>query len=729
MPTVGSGVCVRADTATYAFDVAGNMVRADNWAARIRRGYTRSGLLAGDTLTIRTYYADVPNGCEPQPGAETPVTGWTQHVYPLRHEYDLEGRRTRTWHPDSVDACAGQCFHRYGYNAQTGSLDTLIDVLGNTHRFVYDAAGRLTSRVAPGGWTDGSTYDADGRVIARTIGSYTSETMRYDAMGRVDSARMANYANSGPQSARMYYAGLGALAYTSGLTVGSTFEEFWTDALGNRTMQRDVGIKPPPYQDRHRALRYDSYGRHILIEDTLIAPTDTGSFGQWHVTAYDASGNVDHNYGFDLTNGNRLNFVRMSYFSADERLMVANNHVDTTAISAAGGVYEEYRYDALGRRVLVRSRETNFCAFPSTSYCGHLERVVWDGDQVLYEIRARGGAGATSVELERDNESGIATAGNRWGRVGYQHAGGIDMPVSIIRMNMGGQPALLAISPHANWQGDFEIGSWMNGSSLQTCGGEYGCPIIPFPGGRVTADGAETPDGGWFGNLISGKLDGSGLQYMRNRYYDPSTGRFTQQDPIGLAGGLNLYGFASGDPVNFSDPFGLCPGKARSGTICLAFFIQTSTALGGSLRGDGRSFQVFSAPGQSRAYAILDPATGATRSAVNETCAAGLASFLGCAGPMNTNRIRIGSAGDGGFRVQVSIQNAMFPGPAIDADLTFAQDSEGRWSVSGTRNGYPSFEAYYYGKDGSVQVIAQSGEGSPGDLWGKGSPVVDTRKQ
>jgi len=37
------------------------------------------------------------------------------------------------------------------------------------------------------------------------------------------------------------------------------------------------------------------------------------------------------------------------------------------------------------------------------------------------------------------------------------------------------------------------------------------------------------------------------------------TGRFTQEDPIGLAGGLNLYGFANGDPVNFSDPFGLHP--------------------------------------------------------------------------------------------------------------------------------------------------------------------------
>jgi hypothetical protein len=28
-------------------------------------------------------------------------------------------------------------------------------------------------------------------------------------------------------------------------------------------------------------------------------------------------------------------------------------------------------------------------------------------------------------------------------------------------------------------------------------------------------------------------------------------------DPIGIAGGLNLYGFAGGDPINFSDPFGL----------------------------------------------------------------------------------------------------------------------------------------------------------------------------
>jgi RHS repeat-associated protein len=60
------------------------------------------------------------------------------------------------------------------------------------------------------------------------------------------------------------------------------------------------------------------------------------------------------------------------------------------------------------------------------------------------------------------------------------------------------------------------------------------------------------------GTLIEAKEDGSGLVFRRNRYYDPQTGRFTQEDPIGLAGGLNQYGFAAGDPVNFSDPNGLC---------------------------------------------------------------------------------------------------------------------------------------------------------------------------
>lgn len=47
-----------------------------------------------------------------------------------------------------------------------------------------------------------------------------------------------------------------------------------------------------------------------------------------------------------------------------------------------------------------------------------------------------------------------------------------------------------------------------------------------------------------------------------------------QQDPIGLAGGLNLYGFAGGDPVNFSDPFGLCPIPHPAGPVIRQQLVQ-----------------------------------------------------------------------------------------------------------------------------------------------------------
>jgi len=58
-----------------------------------------------------------------------------------------------------------------------------------------------------------------------------------------------------------------------------------------------------------------------------------------------------------------------------------------------------------------------------------------------------------------------------------------------------------------------------------------------------------------------GELDGTtGLYYVRARWYDPFLGRFVSEDPIGIAGGINLYGYALNDPVNRRDPSGLCPG-------------------------------------------------------------------------------------------------------------------------------------------------------------------------
>ncbi|MEK7449906.1 MAG: RHS repeat-associated core domain-containing protein, partial [Planctomycetota bacterium] len=48
----------------------------------------------------------------------------------------------------------------------------------------------------------------------------------------------------------------------------------------------------------------------------------------------------------------------------------------------------------------------------------------------------------------------------------------------------------------------------------------------------------------------------TGFYYYRSRYYDPQVGRFISPDPIGIAGGLNLYTYVGNNPLSLSDPLG-----------------------------------------------------------------------------------------------------------------------------------------------------------------------------
>jgi RHS repeat-associated protein len=52
----------------------------------------------------------------------------------------------------------------------------------------------------------------------------------------------------------------------------------------------------------------------------------------------------------------------------------------------------------------------------------------------------------------------------------------------------------------------------------------------------------------------------TGLIYFRNRYYDPELGRFITADPKEYTDGPSMYAFEMDDPVNGSDPMGLCLG-------------------------------------------------------------------------------------------------------------------------------------------------------------------------
>ena len=57
----------------------------------------------------------------------------------------------------------------------------------------------------------------------------------------------------------------------------------------------------------------------------------------------------------------------------------------------------------------------------------------------------------------------------------------------------------------------------------------------------------------------------TGLYYNRHRYYDPGIGSYINQDPIGLAGGINQYGYPT-DPFGWIDPLGL-EGEAKKAGI------------------------------------------------------------------------------------------------------------------------------------------------------------------
>lgn len=95
-------------------------------------------------------------------------------------------------------------------------------------------------------------------------------------------------------------------------------------------------------------------------------------------------------------------------------------------------------------------------------------------------------------------------------------------------------------------------------SELTDTAGVVANDYVYAPFGEVLKQTISVPNPFQFVGAWGVMDEGNGLNVMRARYYAPVTGRFMQANPIGVAGGVDLYGYVGNVPTQFMDSTGLC---------------------------------------------------------------------------------------------------------------------------------------------------------------------------
>ena len=419
--------------------------------------------------------------------------------------------------------------------------DTMFEIAvrgGVAHRVrsLMDSTARF-SIVAV--WRDGQSpyeirYDKDslGRVWKLTPTGANPDTLVYNTDGQLVRVKWHG-AQSGTLASRSGHE-LARVSYTGSAVQAAVGAEFAHDSL-SRIAEHVNGTR-----DQFEKYGYDALGRVMSYERRTAsppcAPTDTlsefgarcsspgsvlaqGSYGYdsvgnrvdgativdpgnrirslaGYTLQYDADGNVTRKY---LTADSVRFNQRLYWNSASELDSVRTTKAGSTTTVKLG-------YDGSGRRV----RKT--VGTQRTWYVYHSQHVVAEFD----------GAGA----LLRH----------------YTYYPGTDRPHSLLS---GGARSYFLNDGRGN------VGGLMSadGSAMLA---QY----------RYTPFGDSASENGTVANNLrfaSREFDlETRLYYNRARYYDPQLGRFVSEDPIGLAGGINSYVHADGDPINGADPSGLC---------------------------------------------------------------------------------------------------------------------------------------------------------------------------
>ena len=524
-----------------------------------RRGYSRVGALVADTTSFSDGMRVV-----------------------RRYEYNRRGQRTVA--ATGLTLTAGGTLSggsadttRYYYDATTARLDSMLakvtasDTIGRV-RWQYDRAGRDTLRATRlgGGSCElkaRTTYDAVGRASAESTftegGSCSGPGTWYSMAGPTYNFVDDLLKNGGKRPAASGGPGL-AVAYADSFA-------YSTDGTRRLVHSRRVEAGTVSstrlydvFGNRVREYNFSGYSPTCAPDDTLhYSPGDNRLLHLEHRAEGPSCPN-SHHYWTDRT-GSRLvqtdtiansyagvNSISVMSYTAKQQLFFSL----TKTAQALSYDYNWHWYDGSGTRVITQTKTRggwDVWEAPTTSNGTRNYYVYDDNDVALTLVRQSTGAW--------------------WVRSRYM-VGGLDQPLAG-RFSQTGAFSTTNLALIADRQGSTLAAMQPNGSQ-ETMASYYSRdPFGKLEGASGTGSNINTQTG--FTGASTPNQTG-GFVYMRNRWYDPQTGRFLTQDPIGLAGGINLYAYAGNNPVAFADPFGLCPPKNTNVHDC------PNTPLGNTYR-------------------------------------------------------------------------------------------------------------------------------------------------
>jgi len=254
-------------------------------------------------------------------------------------------------------------------------------------------------------------------------------------------------------------------------------------------------------------------------DDKAAFESVPAGWNQYQQFGRDSAGTPGATWSYTAGNATQIGADTYGYDSLGQLIVTNAQAVGPRTVGGGGQSAMAFGYDALGRRVLEIDPATN----TKTT-------IVWDGDDV-----AAYGTGS--------NVSNYVV------RVGGQV---LDEHLALVGNFGGGQPEYLHQTADGSVLAMTDDAQLLEGYAYSSFG-----EVTAY---NASAQAIQPGSTGWRNRfLYQGQLYDPSLRAyaMRAREYRPDLGRFLSPDPMGIAGGENLYGFVFGKALSLSDPFGL----------------------------------------------------------------------------------------------------------------------------------------------------------------------------